>query len=162
MLALRYVSLVTLSVWVGGLLALGAIATPALFDVLTARYSGEGRVLAGAVLGEVLRRFHQVSYTCAGVFLGSLTARAILGPRPRHYAIRAGLGSLMLLATLYSAVALAPRIERLAREIGISPSSLAPDDPRRIAFGRLHTASIALESVPVVGGLLLLFWELKD
>ena len=36
MLALRYVALLTLVVWVGGLIVLGAIAAPAIFDVLGA------------------------------------------------------------------------------------------------------------------------------
>ena len=162
MLALRYVSLLALVVWVGGLLALGAIAAPAIFDVLTARAAIDGRLLAGSVFGEILRRFHHLSYGCAGVLLGSLTLRAVLGPRPRRYAIRAGLGALMLGAVLYSAFFVEPRIERAPRDIGMAPSRLPEGDPRRVAFGRLHATSTALESVPLVGGLLLLFWELRD
>jgi hypothetical protein len=162
MLALRYVSLLALVVWVGGLLALGAIAAPAIFDVLAARVPTDGRVLAGAVFGETLRRFHHLSYGCAGVLLTSLTLRAVLGPRPRRYAIRAGLGVLMVAAVAYSAYFVEPRIERVPQDIGMAPSKLPEGDPRRVEFGRLHATSTALESVPLLGGLLLLFWELRD
>jgi hypothetical protein len=161
MLALRYVSLLTLVVWVGGLIALGAVAAPSIFDVLTARQA-DGRLVAGAVFGEALRRFHHISYACAAVLLLSLTARAILGPRPRHYAIRAGLVIVMLAAVLYVALYVAPRIERAPRELGVAPSALPESDPRRVAFARLHQTATALEAVPLVAGLLLLFWELKD
>ena len=37
MLALRYAGLLALTVWVGGLLVLGVIVAPAIFDVLAAR-----------------------------------------------------------------------------------------------------------------------------
>jgi hypothetical protein len=162
MLALRYVSLLALVIWVGGLLALGTVAAPSIFDVLTARFPADGRLLAGTVFGETLRRFHHLSYACAGVLLASLTVRAVLGPRPRRYAIRAGLSLLMLLAVLYSAFFVEPRIERAPREIGMAPSRLPEGDPRRVAFRRLHATSTALEAVPLLGGLLLLFWELRD
>jgi hypothetical protein len=39
---------------------------------------------------------------------------------------------------------------------------LAEGDPRRVAFGRLHAQSTLLQFIPVLGGLALMFWELKD
>ena len=50
MLALRYAALLMLVIWVGGLLALGAVAAPAIFDVLAAQ-PDKGRLLAGALVG---------------------------------------------------------------------------------------------------------------
>src|SRR6476469_7802482 len=88
MLALRYVSRLALVVWVGGLLALGAIAAPVTFDVIEARHVPGGRLLAGAIFGVILRQFHYVSYACGLVMPLALTARAILGPRPRRFALR--------------------------------------------------------------------------
>jgi len=46
--------------------------------------------------------------------------------------------------------------------MGTAPSTLAQSDPRRIEFGRLHGTSVSLQLVPLLGGLALLFWELKD
>ena len=56
MFVLRYVYVVALVVWVGGLIVAGAFVAPALFGVLQAEAGTAGRVLAGAVFGEVLRR----------------------------------------------------------------------------------------------------------
>ncbi len=163
MLALRYVGLLALVVWVGGLLALGAIGAPSIFDVLASRQADGGRLLAGAIFGETLRRFHLVSYGCGVVLLGTTILRAVLGPRPRRFAVRAVLALAMLAASVYSGVVVSGRIARTQALIGAAaPSSLPEADPRRAQFGRLHATSTGLELIPVLGGLLLLFWELKD
>jgi hypothetical protein len=162
MLALRYVALLALTLWVGGLIVLGAIAAPSIFDVLAARQVVGDRLLAGAIFGEILRRFHLLSYLCGSVVFLSLLTRGILGPRPIWFAARLGTAFLMLAATAYSGLVVSRQIARVQSEIGGAPSSLPPGDPRRAAFGRLHATSTGLELVPVLGGLLLLFRELKD
>jgi uncharacterized membrane protein len=162
MLALRYVALLTLVVWVGGLIALGGIAAPAAFDVLGAQQAAGGRLLAGAVFGEVLRRFSFVSYAAGVILLGTLVVRAILGPRPRRFAWRAVVVLLMLAATAYAAIVVAGHIHQLQLAMGVAPSSLPVTDPRRIEFGRLHGLSTSLQLVPLLGGFALIFWELKE
>jgi hypothetical protein len=165
MLALRYVGVVALTLWVGGLLVLGGIAAPSIFEVLAARQvpglSGD-RVLAGAIFGEVLRRFHLLTYLCGVVLLATLVVRGVLGPRPILFAMRLAIGFAMLIASAYSGLIVSAQIARAQAEIGVAPSSLPEDDPRRAAFGRLHAMSTGLELVPVLGGLFLLFRELKD
>ena len=68
----------------------------------------------------------------------------------------------MLAATLYSGLVVSSRIAAAQAAIGAAPSSLPAGDPRRVQFGRLHATSTGLLMVPVFGGLLLLFRELKD
>jgi hypothetical protein len=162
MLALRYAALLALVVWVGGLVALGAIAAPATFDVVAARQLPDGRLVAGAIFGEMLGRFHYVSYVCGAVLPGSLVVRGVLGPRPRRFGLRIAVAFLMLGAVLYSGVWLSPQIARLQQSIGVAPSSLPAGDARRVAFGRLHGLSNAVQLIPLVGGLLLLVFEMKD
>ena len=104
MLALRYAGLLALTVWVGGLLALGAIAAPAIFDVLAARQVADDRVLAGAIFGEILRRFHLLSYA-AGSCCSARCSRAACSARGRavrHPPRRSAF--VMLAATAYSGV----------------------------------------------------------
>jgi len=161
MLALRYAALLALVVWVGGLLALGAIAAPAIFDVTAWRHTADGRVLAGAIFGETLRRFHLVSYAAGSLLLLTVLARGILVPRPRRFAWRAALATLMLAASLVSGVVVAERIAAVQAQIGGSPSALPADDARRTDFGRLHAFATGLEMIPLVGGLVLMYWELK-
>jgi hypothetical protein len=162
MLVLRYAALLALVVWVGGLLALGGIAAPSIFDVVAQRQIADGRILSGALFGEMLRRFTLVSYLSGTVLLLSLILRRILGPRPHRFAWRAGIGLVMLAATAYGSIGIASRITHLQREIAVAPSSLPEGDPRRVEFGRLHGISTALQLVPLLGGLILLFWEQHD
>jgi hypothetical protein len=162
MLALRYLALLALVVWIGGLLALGGIAAPVSFDVTGARHVADGRLLAGALFGEMLRRFTIVSCAAGIVLLGTLLTRAILGPRPRRFAWRAAVATIMLAAGAYSGIVVAGQIRTLQAEIRVAPSSLPENDPRRIEFGRLHGLSSSLELIPLLGGLALMYWELKE
>jgi hypothetical protein len=162
MLVLRYAGLLALTLWVGGLVVLGGIAAPSLFDVLAGRHVPDDRVLAGALFGEMLRRFHLLSYGCGAVLVATLLARGVLGPRPLKFAVRLGIACAMCAATLYSGLVISSRIVSAQAAIGAAPSSLPEGDPRRVAFGRLHAASTGLLMVPLLGGLLLLFRELKD
>jgi hypothetical protein len=164
MLALRFAALLAIAVWIGGLFVLGAIAAPAIFDVTALRQIADSRVVAGAIFGEIFRRFHLVSYACGAVLVLSLCTRAVLGPRPRRFAVRLAIAVVMNAAALYSGFVLSPSIERVQHSVGVSVSiaSLPDNDPRRVAFGRLHGRSTLLQLVPLVGGLVLIFWELRD
>src|SRR4029450_2528070 len=102
MLGLRYIGLLALTLWVGGLLVLGAIVAPSVFEVLAAHHIVNDRLVGGAVFGEVLRRFHVLSFTCGAVLLSTLVARGVMGPRPIMFAARLIVAFLMLAATIYS------------------------------------------------------------
>jgi len=164
MFALRYAAVLALVIWMGGLLALGAIAAPVIFDVIARSNVANGRVLAGAIFGEALRQFHVVAYGCGAAIVLTLLVRAVLGPRPRRFALRVAITVLMLGAALYSGIVITRSIANVQQEIGtgVSVTSLPPDDARRLAFGRLHRQSVMVQLVPLVGGLLLLFWEQRD
>ena len=162
MLALRFAAQLAAALWVGGLITLGAVAAPSIFDIVAARGVADGRVLAGAIFGESLRRFHLLSYACGAVLIGSLLLRSALGPRPKQAGVRLAVAALMLAAALYSGLAVSPRIERARLDAGGAPSALDEGDPRRTAFGRLHAVSTFLQIIPVAGGLMLLFRELTD
>jgi hypothetical protein len=162
MRALRYAALLAIVVWVGGLITIGTIAAPAVFEIAAARGIPDARVQSGAIVGEIIRRFHHVSYAAGGVLLLSLMTRAALGPRPRRVALRAGLALLMLAAVGYSGFVVTPRIDRLQTSIGAAPSTLPAGDSRRVEFGRLHMQSIGVQMIPLLGGVLLLFFEMRD
>ncbi len=160
MLALRFSALLALVFWIGGLLALGAIAAPATFDVLGAR-SEDGRALAGAVFGETLRRFQTGAYLCGAVLIATLAARAVLGPRPRRVGLRMGITAAMVASAAWTGLVMIPQIEEAQRTRLASPAAPG-DDPRRAQFARLHGLATSLQLVPVLGGLALLLFELKD
>ena len=162
MLALRYVYALALVIWLGGMIAVGLIAAPAIFQALAAHDPTGGRVAAGAAFGEILRRFHSWSYAAAIVMLATLGAMAALGLRPAAFQLRLAIIATMLAIALFSGVWVTGRIERLQAEIGGPVQSLPANDPRRTEFGRLHGLSTGLMLVNILGGLVLIYWEAQE
>src|SRR4030095_1686613 len=148
MLVLRYAYVLALAVWTGGMIVLGAVAAPAIFQVLPMHEPEAGRALAGAVFGDIIARFHYVAYGAGAVMLAALGAMALLGPRPRHLAIRMAVIAAMLVVAVYSGVAVLGEIDGIQRELAniasstggratpafrtILPSQLPADDDRRL------------------------------
>jgi uncharacterized membrane protein len=159
MVLLRYGYILALTLWLGGMVTLGAISAPATFAVLQAESPTQGRAQAGAVFGETLKRFQWITYGCGIVMLVFLGTIAILGPRPPNFAVRMTIVAAMLGISLYSGVWVTGEIERLQTEIGAPVSSLPDGDPRRGRFGRLHGLSTVLMMLNVGGCLVLLSWE---
>jgi len=81
-IALRYVYVLALSVWFGGIIIISIVAAP--------------------VSDEVLHRFFLVSYIAGGLLLVSLFAMALLGPRPSGFAARFSVAVLMVGVTIYA------------------------------------------------------------
>jgi len=161
-LALRYVYVLALVIWLGGMVVLGALVAPATFQVLQAGAAENGRALAGELFGTLLERFHYVAYACGGVLLLSIGAMAVLGPRPRAFAVRLGLITVMLLVSLYSGLIVLRTIESVQLEAGRLPSLLPSGDPLRVRFDQLHQLATSLMMVNIAGALALLYWEARD
>ena len=102
-------------------------------------------------------------YSWAGIYLlegDELVLGPYFGKPSPHTRIPLGRG--ICGAAAYSGIAVSGRIGQLQREIGVAPSSLPEGDARRAEFGRLHGLSTALQLVPVLGGLMLMYWEIKE
>ena len=162
MLALRYAYVLALVIWLGGMVVLGAIVAPSTFQVLQASAPATGRALAGELFGSILARFHYVAYAAGGTLLVTLAVMAVLGPRPRAFAIRLLLVAAMLLVAVYSGVVVLGTIDAIQLEAGGLPSTLPLGDARRIRFDELHQLSTRLMMLNIVGALALLYWEARD
>lgn len=81
MVALRYVYVLALSIWFGGLVTVGGIIPP-VSDI-------------------GLHRFYVTSYVAGALVLTSLAAMAALGPRPSGFFARFAVAVGMLVLTLY-------------------------------------------------------------
>lgn len=161
-LALRYVYVLALAVWLGGMVVLGAVVAPTTFQVLQASEPATGRLLGGAVFGAVLARFHYVAYGAGIVALVALAAMALLGPRPHGFAVRSSIVGAMLLVALYSGSAVLREVDAIQTEVGGLPSSLPSGDARRVRFDELHQRSTQLMVLNIVGALVLLYWEARE
>jgi uncharacterized membrane protein len=162
MLALRYVYLLALVVWLGGMVVLGALVAPTVFDVLQTRDPAAGRALAGDVFGQTIARFHPVAYATGTLLLATLVAMRLLGPKPAAFGVRGGIIAGMLAVTLYSGFIVLPGMEVHQRAAGRSISELAPSDDRRLEFEAGHRLSERLMLFTIVGALVLLYWEARE
>ena len=141
---LRFLMLLSLIVWVGGLIFFPVVAQTA-FSVLPTRH------LAGLVVGRSLVILHWMGMGSGVVFLAaSLLDGRISGGDARPLAARHLLVCLMLMLTLISQFGIIPRMDAIRDSIG-QIDSVPPENPARLRFDALHVWSTRLE-----GGVLLL------
>jgi hypothetical protein len=159
---LRYLALLALALWVGGLVAFGTVGAPTLFDVLEAREAAGGRELAGMLFGAMFDRFQHVAWGLGAVVLISLGTRAALGPRPRRFAVRMWTVSAMLAASVVTSFVVTPKIDAIRRDVSGPVAALSDDDLRKADFGRLHALSSGLMLVTVLAGIGLIWVEMRD
>jgi uncharacterized membrane protein len=162
MFVLRYLYVVALVLWVGGLVVAGVLVAPSVFGVLQAWNASEGRVLAGQVFGEVLNRLTWLSYVMGTVMVVTLTLHRLLGARPVKYGIRVGILGVMLLMMLTLGFYIVPRVQAIQAQVAGPVSELASTDARRVEFDRLHGLSNILFSITAIGGFALCFWEARE
>ncbi len=162
MAVVRYVALLALVVWVGGMFVLGLLVAPATFGVLQASDPQSGRVLAGAAFGEMLRRFHLLAYVCGGVILLALLVMKFAGPPPHAFLPRIAIVAVMLVIAVYSGVPVAREIARIQSQVSGPVNQLAATDPVRMRFDRLHGRSTMLMTVNMAFGLVLLAWYARE
>ena len=154
--------ILALVVWLGGMVVLGAVVAPATFQVLQASAPATGRELGGAVFTTILERFHYVAYGAGALLLATLALMAVLGPRPRHLAVRLAIITAMLSIALYSGEVVLRGAESIRHEVGGLPSRLPEGDARRVRFDELHALSTRLMMINLAGALVLLFWEARE
>ena len=162
MIALRCLYLMALVFWVGGMVALGALAAPATFDVLEAHHGFGGRLEAGDVFGEMLRRFRFFEYGSATILLGCLGTLFIRTPRPAAIGIRAVTVLAMLGVSLYSGFGITGQITSLQLEIQQNIASLADLTPFAARFDHLYMLTTSLLVLNLAGGLSLIYWEARS
>jgi uncharacterized membrane protein len=142
---LKFLMLLALIAWIGGIIFFAFVEAPALFTVLPSRE------MAGSVVSRSLAALHWMGLVSGVVFL----AASLLYNNMRHAQLKplaAGhiLVVLMLLLTAISQFAVTPRMRALRAEMKVI-DNISFDDPRREEFDRLHQWSTRLE-----GGVLLL------
>jgi hypothetical protein len=141
---------------------LGLVVAPSTFRVLQATDPANGRMLAGAVFGAILRNFHFIAYGCGLVLLVCLFVMKFVGPPPQAFVARAAIVFGMLVVAAYSGVPVTRELESVQAQVAGPVSQLPPADPRRVRFDRLHRTSTALMTLNMGLGLVLLFWYVRE
>lgn len=137
--------LLSLIIWLGGLIFFAFVLAPTAFSALPTRH------MAGTVVGKSLVTLHWMGLVAGLVYLitSLLYSRLTMGT-PHPFAARNILVILMLVLTLVSQFGIIPRMDKLRASIG-TIDSVPPDNPARVEFDGLHVWSTRVE-----GGVLLL------
>jgi Domain of unknown function (DUF4149) len=144
---LRFLMLLSLVVWIGGIVFLSFVEAPTAFSVLPSRH------MAGSVVGHSLGILHWIGLFAGVVFLGSsmllssLTTGSAQPLTARHILICA-----MLLLTLISQFGISPKMATLRAQFG-DIDTVPANDPGRLQFDSLHQWSVRLEVVVLLLGL---------
>src|SRR5689334_23340149 len=129
---------IVLAVWIGAALLFALVVAPAAFAVLPTR------ALAGALVGRVLP---VIFY--AGALVGVLVVLLDLSTGASAWG-RTAAAAVSTVACISAQLVIGSRIDRLRQSIGGPLDALAPDDPRRLAFGRLHAVSVGWLALAMV------------
>lgn len=149
---LRYIELLSLTLWVGGIAFFSFIASPSIFHVL-------GLEGGGKVVRDIFPKYYLLGYLCGGA--GTVATSLLFLQGRRREGLIALLVAIMTATFLYMGRILRPKILQIRSEIGsleAPPKDLAP----RERFQRLHRRSVLLNTLVLLLGLVslgLLAWN---
>jgi uncharacterized membrane protein len=148
---LRYLLLLSLVVWVGGLIFFAFVLAPTVFSVLPTRH------MAGSVVARSLGILNWMGIVCGVVFVSTsmLDSRLVDGAA-QPFAVRHLIVYAMIILTFVAMFAISPRLIELRNQMG-TVDNVPHDDPRRVEFNRLHIWSTRVEGTVLLLGLALLF-----
>jgi hypothetical protein len=148
---LRYLMLVSLVVWVGGLIFFPVVAQTA-FATLPNRH------LAGEVVGKSLSALHWMGLVSGVVFLAcSLLSNRISTGSADLASAGHLLIVLMLALTLVSQFAIIPRMDSIRASLPAEIDSVPPSNLARVRFDDLHQWSTRVESGVLLLGFVVVY-----
>jgi uncharacterized membrane protein len=145
--------LLSLIVWIGGLIFFAFVLAPTAFapGVLPSTH------VAGNLIGRTLGKLHWIAIISGVIFLGSSTLYSrLLDGTPQPFAMRNVLICLMLALTLVSQFWIIPRMDTLRAQVA-DVASVPVDNPARIQFDALHAWSTRVETAVLLLGLVVVY-----
>jgi uncharacterized membrane protein len=146
---LRFIYLLSIALWIGGMAFFSFLAAPSIFKMLP-------REEAGKVVSDIFPKYYWQGLICGAI---ALVASVALGMRERWnilLIVRTIMIGVMVIGILYSVVILQPKIQAVKAQI-TSFESLAPTDPLRLEFGRLHGRSFSVNAAVLLLGVIVVF-----
>jgi len=143
--------LLSLVVWLGGLIFFAFVVAPSAFAVLPTRH------LAGNVVTRSIHGLHWIGIVAGLIFLAaSLLYSQLTRGTPHLFAARNLVIVLMLALTLVSQFGIIPRMDTLRASVG-EIDSVPPDNAARMQFDALHVWSTRVEGGVLLLGLVVLY-----
>ena len=152
---LRFLMLLSLVVWIGGIIFFSFVVAPTVFSVLPTRH------LAGSVVNRSLGALHWMGILSGVVFLLSsmLYSRLSVGSL-QPLAARHVLIVLMLLLTLASQFGISPKMSTLRSSMA-EIDTVPLTNPSRMQFDALHVWSVRLEGGVFFLGLIAVYFTAR-
>lgn len=148
---LRFLMVLSLVVWIGGLIFFAFVLAPTAFQVLPNTH------LAGNVVGRTLGKLHWIAIISGVVFLISSLLYSYLTQGTAHvFAMRHVLIALMLTLTLFSQFSIIPRMDTLRASVG-DFAAVPLTTPARVQFDALHVWSTRVEGAVLLLGLVAVY-----
>ena len=148
---LRFLMLISLVAWIGGLIFFAFVLAPTAFQVLPDTH------LAGNVVGRALSKLHWIAIVSGILFLlSSLTYSRLSDGTAHLFALRHLLICLMLGLTLVSQFWIIPHMDTLRAQVG-DFATVTLNNPARVQFDALHTWSTRVEGAVLLFGLVAVY-----
>jgi uncharacterized membrane protein len=148
---LRFLMLLSLVVWIGGIIFFAMMA-PAVFHVIPTRF------LAGSLVGNLLAKLHWIAIGSGIVFLISSMIYSRMTDGTAHvFALRHVLVCGMLALTLVSQFGITPRMVTLRAQVSNFDSTATMNEPARIEFDALHQWSTRVEVTVLLLGIVVIW-----
>jgi hypothetical protein len=153
MSVLRFLMLLSLVAWIGGLIFFAFVLAPTVFapGVLPNTH------LAGNIVGRALGKLHWIAIPSGIIFLGGSLLYSRLTDGTAHvFAMRHVLICLMLGLTLLSQFWIIPRMDALRASV-TDFATVPVDNPARAQFDALHAWSTRVEGAVLLLGLIAIY-----
>ena len=146
---LRFIYLLSVALWIGGMAFFSFLAAPSIFKVLP-------REEAGNLVSDIFPKYYWQGIICGAI---ALITSVALGMRERWnilLIVRTVMIGVMIVGVLYSVIILQPKIQSVKAQI-TSFDRLSPTDPLRLEFGRLHGRSFSVNAAVLLLGVIVVF-----
>src|SRR5580704_4899399 len=151
---LRFLMLLSLVCWIGGLIFFAFVLAPTAFNIPAVLPNTH---LAGNVVGRALGKLHWIAIISGIVYLFcSMLYSRLLDGTAHPFALRHVLLIAMLLPTLLSQFWIIPRMDTLRAQVA-DFSTVPLDNPVRMQFDLLHVWSTRIEVVVLLLGLIAVY-----
>ena len=148
---LRFLMLLSLIVWIGGIIFLSFVEAPSAFSIAPSRH------MAGTLVGHTLGILHWMGLFSGVIFLGcSMLLNSLITGSAQPLATRHILLCAMLLLTVISQFGISPKMAALRTQFG-DIDTVPATDPGRMQFDSLHQWSVRLEVSVLVLGLAVVY-----
>ncbi|MFQ5544305.1 MAG: DUF4149 domain-containing protein [Nitrospiria bacterium] len=147
MLILKFIHLLSLVIWIGGIVFFSFVAAPAIFKTLP-------RAQAGDVVAKIFPIYYKIAYVCGPLSLGTLLGVSIQkasSPVWNFLCI-----ALMTVLTFYSGIVIGRKVRQLKKERNAASTDVIQQEKEK-AFKKLHGISMALNMLVLMIGMILIF-----